>query len=91
MDAQKKSALLNALRDEFDDYIDYYDLMECLPDITETKIESLRSNRTRNGLSEISYYTKRKGKLLVSCEGFRRWVASNFKFKHPKEEEEDDD
>jgi hypothetical protein len=79
MDAGKKLDLLKDLKSEFDDYVDYFDLMECLPDITEAKINSLKENRTRNGLQEISYYVKREGTLMVSISGFRAWVKRSFK------------
>jgi hypothetical protein len=80
MDAMKKAELLEALKNDFDDYIDYYDLMECLPDILEEKIDSLRRCRSRNGLDKISYYTHRDmGVLMVSASGFRRWVENDFR------------
>ena len=80
MDAKRKSELLDRLRNEFDDYIDYYDLMECLPDMTEAKVENLKKRRQKNGLDEFSYYTHRNtGALMVSAAKFERWVSNNFR------------
>ena len=80
MDAKQKRELLNELKNEFDDYIDYYDLMECLAGMSESKIESLKKNRVQNGLVDISYYANRAdGTLLVSASGWKTWVTNNFK------------
>ena len=80
MDIRKKQELLDSLKSEFDDYLDYYDLMECLPDITDAKIEALKNYRTRNGLSKFSYFTQHgKGTLMVSFSKFRLWYKNNFK------------
>lgn len=80
MESQRRSELLDKLRNKFDDYIDYYDLMECLPGLTETKVKSLIDKRTRNGLQDFSFWTtSKKGTLLVSASKFEQWVANNFK------------
>ena len=80
MDIQKKQELLDSLKNEFDDYMDYYDLMECIPGISEEKIESLRLRRCENGLSEFSHYAKKgSGSMLVSFSKFRLWYKNNFR------------
>ena len=80
MEPKRQSELLDRLRNEFDDYIDYYDLMECLPGISETKIKSLIDKRTKNGLQDFSFWTKsNRGTLLVSASKFEQWVKNNFK------------
>ena len=80
MDAAKKRELLSQLKNEFDDYMDYFDLMECIPEITEEKVKALKRLRCRNGLSEFSYFTQRgRGVLMVSYSKFRMWYKNNFK------------
>ena len=80
MEAKQELELLGKLRAKFDDYIDYYDLMDCLPGLTETKVKSLIDKRTRNGLVEFSFWTtSKKGTLLVSASKFEQWIENNFK------------
>ncbi len=80
MKDEMKQALLADLKSEFDDYLPYYDLMGCLPGITEARIKTLKDCRTRNGLDQISYFTQLPhGTLMVSAAGFREWVKRNFK------------
>lgn len=80
MDTKRKSELLSRIREEYDDYLDFYDLMECLPDITDAKRDNLKKRRQQNGLEEFSYYTHRNtGALMVSAAKFQRWVSNNFR------------
>ena len=80
MDAKQKQEFLNELKNEFDDYIDYYDLMECIPGIEEGKVESLKKQRMKNGLCAFSHYTNRRnGVLMVSASKFRLWYSNNFR------------
>lgn len=80
MDAAKKAELLSELKNDFDDYIDYYDLMSCIPDLEEARVESLKRNRNTNGLSEFSFYTHcNRGVFMASASKFRVWAKNNFK------------
>ena len=79
MNKDAKAALLAELKDEFDDYIDYYDLMECLPGVEEGKVASLKAQRQKNGLSSFSYYCNAGGTLMVSVSEFKAWVKRSFR------------
>lgn len=79
MDAKKKQELLSQLKNKFDDYIDYYDLMECLPGVSEQSVKRLKQFRNQNGLGAFSHYTERGGTLLVSTSKFILWYENNFR------------
>ena len=79
MKAEKKRELLDSLKEKFDDYLDYYDLMECLPGVSEQSVARLKRHRQENGLGAFSHYTKRGGTLLVSYSKFILWYENNFR------------